>query len=397
MNKLLSIFFIGFAAIFFVVGANKVLSQHMKITTYVQTEAEVLAARVETHVSRSSKGSTSRTYEPVIKYEYYVDNKRYACETVFPINLSAGHSWAHGVVAKYKVGTKTNAYYDPVAPFDAFLIKQYLFYPYIFVLAPMILIAVGVAMLLGVMQGSSPRKIKRPVRLRGGKFQVMPFPSIVQRRQASLIVGSLMAIVGSFVLQYFNNATSYETEAYVITGIYAALTATILSLFLYFHLLLKNVKEARILTDFESFQIGGEIKAIVNQVFKKELLLEYVKFGLTASVTTKTKSGNKTSTSTDTYYEEWTDVLENQTFGPGHHLSFSTTVKIPDAMSASTPPGTKGYPFYAWRLELKVSIVNSPDFRCKYPIFLKPRSFINPPTAAQPIEKNFELEEVKKS
>ena len=72
------------------------------------------------------------TYEPAIRFSYAIDGKKYKSSTVVPDRVDGEHGWAEELVRNHPAGRITTAYYDPADPSAAFLIKQYVCDPYLF-------------------------------------------------------------------------------------------------------------------------------------------------------------------------------------------------------------------------------------------------------------------------
>ena len=131
----------AFCSIFLGVGATMIYNENRRLTTYRPVEATVLATRVEEH--SDSDGST---YEPVVEYRYYVNDREYTASRVTPLKMSRSGGWASRVIAKYRTGATYMAYYDPANPSEAFIMRTRSFIPWAFVIIPTIgLVILGVA------------------------------------------------------------------------------------------------------------------------------------------------------------------------------------------------------------------------------------------------------------
>ena len=135
----------AFCSIFLGVGATMVYNENRRLTTYRPVEATVLGTRVEEH--SDSDGST---YEPVVEYRYYVNDRPYTATRVTPLKMSRSGRWAHRVIAKYRTGATYMAYYDPADPSEAFLMRTRSFIPWAFILIP----TIGLVILAVAFRGS---------------------------------------------------------------------------------------------------------------------------------------------------------------------------------------------------------------------------------------------------
>ena len=131
----------AFCSIFLGVGAVMLYRENRRLTTYRPVEATVLDTRVEER--RDSDGST---YEPVVVYRYYVNDRPYTASRVTPLKMSRSGRWASRVIAKYRTGATYIAYYDPAEPSEAFLMRSRSIVPWAFIMIPTIgLILLGIA------------------------------------------------------------------------------------------------------------------------------------------------------------------------------------------------------------------------------------------------------------
>ena len=131
----------AFCSIFLGVGATMLYNELRRLTTYQPVEAPVLATRVEEHTD--SDGST---YEPVVEYRYYVNDRPYTATRVTPLEMSRSGRWAYRVIAKYRTGATYTAYYDPAKPSEAFLMRSRSIIPWAFLMVPTVgLVILGVA------------------------------------------------------------------------------------------------------------------------------------------------------------------------------------------------------------------------------------------------------------
>lgn len=143
-------FFFFFSLIFLAVGAWTAEQQARAMRESQPVDAKVTAKQVD--VKHDSDGNT---YTPKVTYEYVVDGKPYHGDKVLPIDISSGGGWAKEIVDRFDVGGIATAYYDPADPTKAFLIHEVSFFPYVFILFPMIFTCIG----LGVMfhrKGDAP-------------------------------------------------------------------------------------------------------------------------------------------------------------------------------------------------------------------------------------------------
>jgi hypothetical protein len=132
--------FSGFSLIFIDVGSYMAWSQDHAMRAHVPVTANVLSRDIE-----SNSDSDGTTYRPVVKYRYTVNGRSYESDQVTVLKEASGHSWATGVLARIPSGDTVRAYYDPADPSSAFLLRETSFFPYIFILFPMVFMCIGLA------------------------------------------------------------------------------------------------------------------------------------------------------------------------------------------------------------------------------------------------------------
>ncbi len=363
--------FIVLPLIFFAVGAWLALDQHHKITSYVEVSATVVSTDIEAHTSTDSDGHTSTSYEPVVVYRYEYDGDSYEYDEVFPLGMSGGRGWAQKTVGQFEPGQPVQAFVDPENPASAFLLKQYLFFPYLLTLFPMIFVSVGLGLALSA--GNSPKKPRTPIQRGADLYEVRPQTRIRDRTRAVALIAFLWFSVGTLSLgHYYVNATApYQTMAYVVTGIYVLIGMVPAGSVWHYRKLGQNVADARLYVHKEQFSVGDEIKVVFQQTFRRSLVVEKGRLGLVLAVTTKTRSGNKTTISTSTAYEDWTTFMENQRVHAREPLQFAWAVTIPQQQGASTVGRTSESRRYQWYFKLAIKLADSPDYGAKYPIVVR--------------------------
>ena len=369
--KLFVVLFTAVPLIFVAVGTYMAASQHQKITTWQPVQATVLSARVEQHTSRDSDGRSSTTYKPVIEYRYEVDGRSYTCDKVTPLSETRSGGWARRIANRYKAGRACEAYYDPQAPAEAFLVREYSFFPYLFILFPVPFLAIGagVHIAVGASQGAPPE----PVPCGGGWYEIKPTSRIADRRRAALLVTVVWHGVGVLACGHFFTAAGppYETLSIVCTLIYEALGCIPLSLAIYYHLLGRQFGDASVSVNAPEFARGDQFAVYAQQPVYLPVLILEMSVGLVCEKTTQEKRGSKTTISAHPDYERWATALENYNAKPGDTLVADQTLPIPEDKNPSSPPGCKGYPRYAWRVELVTRVAGKPDYRAKFPITVR--------------------------
>jgi len=369
--KLLIALFTLLPLLFIGIGTYQVYDQHCKITTFQPVRATVMDTRIEQRTSRDSDGRTQTTYKPVVKYRYEVNGRSYTAQSVTPIGLSAGRAWAQRIIDRYPKGTTTTAYYNPENPGEAFLLRQYSFFPYVFVLFPMLFLAA--AALMSVQSRTSLRRPARPRLRTAGWFEIKPLLPIATRFRTALIVAVVWHGVGVLAWgHYFTVAgRPYELFAIIATAVYEALGMIPAGFAAYYYFLGRNVRDAGLRLNAETFVLGRPITAKVELPVRKGLYLEQLSLALICDRTTRTRRANKTTITTQACYEDRTTVLEQQQAHAGETLAGTATLSVPADQPPSSPPRQKAYPRYAWRIEVHARIADSPDYRGRFPIIVR--------------------------
>jgi hypothetical protein len=357
--------------IFVVVGAGMAWNQHRKITTYQPVPATVFGKDIERHTSQSSKGGTTTTYKPIVKYRYEVGGKIYEGRQVTPTDEKAGGGWAYRIISRYDAGQTTEAFVNPDNPADAFLYRHYSFMPYLIILFPMLFFAAGAYATMTIFTAHA---IAEPERGLDGWYQLRPTTNIAQRRRTSSIVGAMWQLVGIAVWgHYFRLADQpFEKSALIVTPIYVALGCVPLAMALYYTVLLRKIGDACVRLNVPRVVLGDEITVRAEQMARQDLQIQELSIGLVCEQTTETRSGGKMQISKSRRFEDRLPVVGADMTRSGLELNATATFRVPTDQPASTPHTAKGYPRYEWRIEVVTRIANSPDYRAKFPIFVQP-------------------------
>jgi len=357
-------------------GIGGVWHQHRRITSFLPVRATVISAEVRSHTS--SKGSTS--YSPEVKYSYEVSGRTFTSEEVLPLDVSSSRSWAEGIVKRYRPGRTAEAYFNPADPADAFLVRHYSFFPYFFILFPLIFLAVAA----GVGFGMKSRTIPPPVAQPDGWFEVKPSSSLAARGQLWLVVGTVWMGVCALVCgHYFVVATRpYEMFGIIASLAYGAVGCVPLGMAIYFIVLSRRVADARVFVNTARFLLGGNVTVLVQQPVLADLEVKEMKVSLVCRETYKTQSGGKSSIGTRDCFRDGAVVMQNQRARPRETLSATHELQFPPNQQPTTWPGEKDYPRYDWLIEVKADIPHSPDYTGKFPLVVVSPAIPSPGAAA---------------
>ena len=366
--KLFVIVFSLFALIFSGVGVGMAWHQHSKIENAVAVQAEVTGKRVERRESRDSDGHTSVTYAPIVDFTYKYEGLKYSGNDVYPMSVSAGKRWAHATIAPFSVGQQVQAFTLPNKPHKAFLVRHYTFFPYIFILFPMIFLGIGLG--IGMSSGASVKRPPIPVTRDGGWFEVWPKRSLAKRLRAYATLSAIWYGVGTVACGHYFVVAWGDTErsAYIGSMIYAALGCVLLGLLVYTALLAMRVSDAQVYINAQTLNLGTPLTVAARQTFKTYQKVDKIEIGLLCKADTRTRSGGKTRYSTETVYEHMQSAGEARQVTPRETLEYATTTALPATEQPSSAPDQKAYPRYRWSVRICIAIDNAPDYRADFPI-----------------------------
>ena len=128
----------AFLSIFVAVGLGVFGSELIRLETWRPVSARVLSTGVKT-----VSGSKGNTYAPLVTYEYSVAGASYSCDQVLTISFSSGEKWAEGIRDRFHPGDAVTAYVNPGDPSKAYLVRDLLYFPLLFVAIP-----IGMALLV---------------------------------------------------------------------------------------------------------------------------------------------------------------------------------------------------------------------------------------------------------
>ena len=146
---------IAFGALFGSIGGVMLSREFHRLTEWQPVQATVLGTRVD--VKTDAEGDT---YRPVIDYRYSVNNQVYTSSRALPIDESRSGVWAHRVVARYTPGATYTAWYDPVRPSDAYIVRSHSIIAPIFTALGAMAIVAGLAIAFSA--GSREYDARRP-------------------------------------------------------------------------------------------------------------------------------------------------------------------------------------------------------------------------------------------
>lgn len=353
--------------IFVGVGYHLVQKQHHKISTFEPVSAEVKGTSIETVRSRDSEGRTRTSYKPIVNYTYVINGRQYSSGIVTPLDETMSHSSASDVINSYRKGQRIEAYVNPDDPTDAFLLREYTFFPYIFLLFPMLFLAIAAGVGIGATQWRRPLE---PQPSLGEWYEVRPVRRLKDKRNAALIVAATWQAFGYLGYgHYFRVAEApYGWLAVISTGVYVGLGLVPVVFFVYYFRLSSLIRDATLLVDRPYARLGEDLTVCVMQDLFRNLHIDAVELTLVCDRTSKHRRRRKTSISTHACHEDRATVLSNEDVQGGSTLEAQHTFRVPETQNPTSPYGFKDYPRYEWHVDVAVKIPNQPDYKATFPI-----------------------------
>jgi hypothetical protein len=365
---------VGIPLIFIAIGSWQVVEQRRKMTSYVEGKGEVVTPGPEVKVRTGTGKNRSTTYTPVVRYRYESRGSIYRSESVFPVSGSVSKSRAYEVVNQFPVGRAVKVYYDPADPGQAFLVRRWEFWPYLFVMFPMVHFAIGLGLLAAGVWGGSDAKAMEPIQAREGGFELRPRMSVGRKKSVWMLLAGVWWGVGLLACgHYFMVAERpYATEALIGSAVYFGLGTIVMVLAVRYWLLARNTSDARVVVDRHPVRPGQGLDVRVEQAFMRHLLIESAGVGLVLERTQETSGGGKKRVETTKVWEEWAnEVVKNEQATPGRPLTMKHRFVVPGDQAGSSDAGEKGYPRYAWWVEVKVKIADAPDYAGKFGVVVR--------------------------
>lgn len=347
--------------VFYGAGWFMIRTQDYRIQHFLPVAAVVRSAKVITHYSSSRDSST--TYAPEIKYAYRVDGRSYIAARILPVgDVSRSDDWAARIVRQFPPGHSCRAWYNPLKPSDAYLIRAYSFLPVAMVLfsVPFVLIFTGGMGYAICVFGFVPR----PIPTSDGRFEIRPASTATGRWRVSFLAGLFW--YGTFALAVgdycFRSRSLPGTLGSIGAGVYLLLGL------LFVVASVKSFNRSRLMRapvvkiDAPEPRLGDAAEVTVQIEFRTDLR-RTVSIGLACDLTTK---GKKTTRSTT--YERYVDAARLA----GHLATMCqdrVRLELPvDGRPTSSPRDRTGA--YTWRISVVARFDDGTENRTDYPLVL---------------------------
>ncbi|MCC5829824.1 MAG: DUF3592 domain-containing protein [Phycisphaeraceae bacterium] len=370
-------------------GVGFAIYQHVMLVRY-----QPITATIERTWIDIQSDSDGTSYAPKVDHRYEVAGQSHVGNRVFPLEVhSSSRSEAQRTINRFTVGQSVTAYYLPSSPSSSFLLKEPTFFPYIFVLFPMLFFAVGVSFMIGAPRISKTEEDPKPAI--EGFFELAPSTSLIARLKASGFVTGLWWLAGLFCLLHFTGIGGRMTAfPSIALGIYGGLGLIGLGVTRHYLKLYGQVHDAMVMINTAKPRIGESITVYVEQLIKRGLIIDAVYVGLRCEEHYRRKSGNETSYGTEVHYESETlfhcpqeDNFESgKMVSPGEALRYSGILTLPDGQPSSFHG--PDYPRFKWFITVHTDIARGPDYKAIFPIEVLPAA--RAPAPRQPIAPSIE-------
>lgn len=353
-------------AVLAAVGGFIAFDQHRKIVTFAPVAATVVLSSVEMH--RGSKGGSS--YSPVVEYRYQVAGAQYTSRKVLPVSVSASQSWAKSVVAGYPAGKQTEAYYNPGAPGESFLVRQHSMFPHVF-------LTIGLALLGGglLLSVCRERPAPEPEPTGRGWYRFSTQFTVGARARMWLTAGVGWEVItmiglGSYVVVA---ERPLGLSDIVAGGVAAGLGAIPMGIAAYYLLMSGSFADAAVELDRARLLVGQGANVRVEQSVYKSMRIEELAVGLICRKTTRTQRGGKTRYSTETDQEKWWPVVMDRQVLGGEAIGGEASIEAPAGGQPTTIDAGKNkeYPRFEWHLSVRTRVGGRPDYRGSFEVVVE--------------------------
>lgn len=359
-------------AIFLAVGGGMAWSQHRRIATGQPVEALVERAEV---IAQSGSGRNRRTnYVPSITYRYSVQGREYVSDTVLPLSFSSSNrSWASAIVARYQPGAKATAYYDPANPAEAFLLREYSFFPYIFTVFPGLFLGLGLPMLasglglIGAPPAGADAGVAKPSAAEPNWFELPPAKTLRATVLGRFIgAGSMLAgLIGP--AHYFLVADRpYSTVAFGFVGVYVLVLLIPVAMGIHAWSVSRAVGDALVLVDRAVASPGQPLTIHAELPVRRARVEGELRASLLCKRTQVTGSGKHRRTSVTEEFKVEGDAARVDPSAPDAPLVAQLTVELDRFAHTTSPTGSN--PRYDWQIVVRGVFAGAPDYRAEFPL-----------------------------
>jgi|GEM_PF-5258839 len=357
------------------------VSQHYRLIAYHSVPAQIVTSETRSQ----SAGHGNRVYSAQITYTYEVSGKQYKSQNLLPVMdgySTSNRDWVRAVSRKYPEDTTATAYYSPINPADAFLVRDVIFIPYLFALCPSVLFAVGWTLIAASLKQA--RQPAPPASAGNGWYKIPEEQTLAAsyrhyRRIAVAWSAFWLLLLGDY---FFANGFRLDFAVLIMPLICIAVGIFPMLMAWRYLRLRHDFLDASVFIDRPLLRAGDTVTFRLNQDLLQPLTIEEVSIGPVCQYTHQyrtPKGGSAVRTS-----EFWNDrkpLLTRRTGGAISQISGQTTVSIPADAHPTGRNNAERLPIYQWFIELRIKCEAEPRLDVRFPILLHPQPQVapNPP------------------
>ena len=330
-------------------GVTEIAAQHRKITRCQPVRATIVASDVEPFLTK--------TYKPVIRYKYQVDDRDFSSGRVFPTDPDGDASWAHRVAVQFEVGSEVDAWCNPDNPREAFLLRHYVFEPYGLVL-------IGLGFSFGALVGAlySHRESKGPPtprELPDGWYQLDPPGTLPQAVRTVGIGGAAWQLLGGAAWGHFFWVADrpYDTEALWGTAVWIAIGLAALGIAAHAWWLNRWMDDACVLISQPKPETGQSLFVRVEQKIHKPALIRKLRVELTCSESKWVWAGASPVEAAKKVFTIERTALEGHAAQAGEVLAADFELPIPADSPATRAKTWRNRTGVVWKLHQSLRLV----------------------------------------
>lgn len=366
------IFLVLFGLIFAGVGGAMAWRQERKIATFMRVDADI----VEAHTEVRTDSENNDTLLPVATFRYTVNRSNYEGHKVFPEDVSSSTNWANKVVERVRAmgaeaaknGTHVAAYVNPRDPGDAFLIPEYTWFPYPFLIAGLATLSVGIALLSGM---AGRRWQPRAVAVDGSGWQlVMPRDGRREFAAWAFWAGTALIALGLPLGHWMLVAGQ--------RGIFAMIVGMLLvaGLAIPGWAMLRRWSGSRFLSPARVRMkpwpiVRGEVAEVeIEADARRPMNIKQITAKFICTEHYREKSGGETTQGTRKRLERVVPLAQAARIREGDTLQGkgSFLCSKEEAPPSCAMEGKKEYPYYTWEMRLEMGIEHAPHYRATFPL-----------------------------
>ena len=344
---------------------DSVLWQHRAIQSFAPTDARVHSSEIQVH-----RGRRSTSYSPVVTYTYTFNGRALTSFRVLTFDETGSSAWARAIVKRFPAGAKIIAYVNPDAPAESILIREYSSTPYLLSFVALFTVAIGTALLLGVL--SAGRTAMQAIPFDTSGFQLLlPTRSLRRRRRDTAIFFLLSGLPSAALLAHFLFfARQFDVLGTIVTVLCSLAILIEFFLFVRAYRVSRHVSDARLQISpapmilAQPLQLRAELDAYVPLHVKsfcaRVLCIEHY----------RERRGQKTVYGTCTRLEKAACLAAGTTVSPGQIIAGETQFEVgPDQAPPSRDLNTPvTYPWYSWEIRLDLTLTGASDYHATFPL-----------------------------